>query len=483
MPTRTPTDMERILREMRDAYSIHNDMPTANEVQALTTQSLIDADRRVRTSSLRDPDEPQPPMQGLNGWLHMDVSTPINSIHGISVNATSVENQGSFPFFDASSLSTITAPAFPKQKHTEVDRQQSRAVINAFKSANLDAAQSMVRLGFELETQKSRGITYNMSTEEYDYNAWRAATKEIILSHVSNKIEYVQHLLRKHCPGILRPRYHQPYERGELIADLQSQFPFFTQVTVDEMAQTTNLFTTPNTQLLYEILQACLEKKNVSFPDRLEFTNSSRKEIAFRDMSDSGIEVGHDGSVQGFEFRTQGPQTIDEFITKVNKVFSMDHEINERCSFHIHISLPDVQHSYGPRLQAAMTEYLLCRIGEMPASLVSRWQGDLGYFKPQISREKYVFVNRHQRCGTWEFRCFGNITNAEDAKFCADMAIKALQHGYKVVAKEEELLKDKYNLSESEFYTHACEALGRSRNLDEYLAYLESKDLLSTEAA
>lgn len=166
------------------------------------------------------------------------------------------------------------------------------------------------------------------------------------------------------------------------------------------------------------------------------------------------FDVGFDGSVRGFEIRTKGALTITEFIKAAEIAFDMNkHEIDIGCSFHLHVGLKGASHEYDPKMQSAMYEYLMEHINEVPATVLTRWDSlnnppvsgerHVGqYFQPILKNTKFTFVNRHGQ-GTWEFRCFGNVTNKKDAMKCLMLAIKAIVYGHDICSgRKQPLVKN-----------------------------------------
>jgi hypothetical protein len=173
------------------------------------------------------------------------------------------------------------------------------------------------------------------------------------------------------------------------------------------------------------------------------------------------IEVGEDGSVEGFEFRTKGGLSYTQFKRAAEGIFKLSHQIDTECSFHIHVGVKGIKHNYGPRMQAALVQYLIENISRVPASVRQRWVDveNNQYIKGLYeSKSKYSFIHKHEQ-GTWEFRCFGNVKNARDAMQCLDLAIEAMQFAYSVLTGESSLLSDEYSLTTTELYEHSYHAL------------------------
>jgi hypothetical protein len=148
-----------------------------------------------------------------------------------------------------------------------------------------------------------------------------------------------------------------------------------------------------------------------------------------------GFKAHRDGSVSGPEIVLKTPQTIDNAKGMTDSLFSFvdeqGAEINEGCSFHVHISVKGRKHTYGLAIQALMCDYVLQQAisGRLPMGLLNRWcNGPLNsYFGFDLDSDKYNFVAHrpYEDYATWEFRCFGNIDNASDADTCIDVAVEA----------------------------------------------------------
>jgi hypothetical protein len=172
-----------------------------------------------------------------------------------------------------------------------------------------------------------------------------------------------------------------------------------------------------------------------------------RDDNSFSKVNKPKIQCGKDGSVEGYEFRTIGALTYAQFVIASRAAFSLDHTIDEACSFHVHLSIPGVKHSYGDRFQLALVEYLIENIGRIPQSVRSRWKyaPSNQYIKGLLSsKNKYSFVYAHEQ-GTWEFRCFGNVHNTKDGLTCLNIAIEAMAHAYQVTQQSKSLLTDSYD--------------------------------------
>jgi hypothetical protein len=179
------------------------------------------------------------------------------------------------------------------------------------------------------------------------------------------------------------------------------------------------------------------------------------------------IDITEDGSVDGFEFRTIGPQTYSGFKKAADAIFRLDHDIDTGCSFHIHLAVKGVKHQWGERMQSALVQYLIENIDRVPASVRERWEAiDSNQFIRELyaSKAKYSFVHKHKQ-GTWEFRCFGNVQNAKDAMRCLDLAIEAMQYAYAVLTGEAALVTDSLSMTFDEIAELSYEALRAGTSL------------------
>jgi hypothetical protein len=349
---------------------------------------------------------------------------------------------------------------------TETRSDNAKELIKTFKDASLEDARKMARFGFELETQLTNGKKWSDCSVNYDEVAWKA---EVLRRTEERMVDlhYVVDKLMRHSKGWFAERLHptlRSFTASELVEELSAR-EGHPMRTVDDLINAGYLVHTKMRIAEYLMQYVAPYVPIENFPMAIS------RATLFKDLAlGTDFDVVQDGSVDGFEIRTRGANEYDRVVDLAKKAFNYDHKIDERCSFHIHLSVDGIRHSYGSRLQTAMIEFLLSNLTRMPASVVQRWSKSNSYFKPKIGTEKYTFVHYHSRLRTWEFRCFGNVTNAEDAEACLNWAIKALQHGYKVLNNEVTLLKDQYDLTEDLFY-HACNiASTEKRNLDEQLA-------------
>ena len=138
-------------------------------------------------------------------------------------------------------------------------------------------------------------------------------------------------------------------------------------------------------------------------------------------------EVTTDESVSGFEFRTTGALSVSDFELALDSVYQYRHDIDTRCSFHIHIGLPDYRFKYDRAMRQQMVMYILRNRYRLPKSVQDRFQDTNAsyFFLPDEGDAKMNFINFHCQ-GTLEFRCFGNVRTVEDAKLCLEIAVEAL---------------------------------------------------------
>ncbi len=139
------------------------------------------------------------------------------------------------------------------------------------------------------------------------------------------------------------------------------------------------------------------------------------------------VEITVDESVDGFEFRTYGGLSVSDFEGAVDSVYQYKHNIDTRCSFHIHIGIPEFKFKYDRAMRQHMLMYILRNKSRLPESVRSRFADSRAnyFFLADDGDAKMNFINFHYQ-GTLEFRCFGNVQNATDAKLCLELAVEAL---------------------------------------------------------
>ncbi len=125
--------------------------------------------------------------------------------------------------------------------------------------------------------------------------------------------------------------------------------------------------------------------------------DSETEEAINDEISAPHIEVGTDSSVRGGEIRTVGALTPQEFMAAATALFNgHDFEIDTGCSFHIHLSVPDVKHKYGRAMQGEMMSYILNNLDRVPADVKERMKSDaIRFFQFKLDEDKMRAVHGH----------------------------------------------------------------------------------------
>jgi hypothetical protein len=294
-------------------------------------------------------------------------------------------------------------------------------------SSAVDAArQGLVHVGFELEFHKINEFSSDSDTE-YDEDAIEGIISDDWENRLSlrDKVRYVQN---DSFRGFLR-----------IIME------YSPAIEIDELRDAA-----------LKVSVDCADKLASRFDDEMDdaydrYRRNRRSDDDWSDYTvDSGsmedsfccdymeqVQLGEDGSVRGGEIRTRGGLSPARFMTIAADIFEKNtFEIDNGCSFHIHISATDVKHSYGNQMQAEMTAYVLSQYHRWPARLRERFKSSsYHYFEVALQSDKYSFVNFNKEYGTWEFRIFGNVTDVREARICLYLAIEALRHAYRVRCK------------------------------------------------
>lgn len=244
-----------------------------------------------------------------------------------------------------------------------------------FMRAGSAVRKSMIRCGFELETQWS-----DVGDEEFDEDGFSQAVNDRVDSEIGGDLA---HVLDMRCNRAIRDQVRMAlYDYYSDNDDLRTEF-----------------YSTEKPESPHEL-----------------------------------VAVGTDGSVSGWEFRTVGGLKYQQFIDATDAVFGVDHTIDTRCSFHIHLSIPGVEHRYGVNIQRAVAEFFALNVSRLPLSVQERLKHAAinSYINHLTGKEqKYCFLRFHPQ-GTWEFRCIGNVHNEIDAQICLDFCIDALAYAYAV---------------------------------------------------
>ena len=169
---------------------------------------------------------------------------------------------------------------------------------------------------------------------------------------------------------------------------------------------------------------------------------------------DNKFSIERDSTVSGIEFKPAQPLAPDESLERYKSLTEAfdSLEVSKRCSFHVHVSVDGLTHTYGINMQAWMYLYILQNISKVPKGVLERWsasgemlEGDR-YYKQKLGgsadrnyEERYSFVAFRHEFKTWEFRCWGNIKSVEDAKTCIDLSVEAYNYAFDLVHKQKKM--------------------------------------------
>ncbi len=293
-----------------------------------------------------------------------------------------------------------------------------RAIANAGNIALL----KMVRVGWELETQKYDGLTCadgcDMELDDDEANDYRSDV-------ITRALKW-----EPMCRYIL---LNSASYLGSRIANIISERVIQRNVSIHEVLSNSFL---DERNIDPEWEDSAAEKVRDYIEERscdeIEYPDSCYVHTKADFNLPPGLTWTPDQSVEGPEIKTSGPTTVTESGRLLAQLFNYHAlKVDTGCSFHVHISVPGIRHTYGSTFQGYLYEYLLSQIDRVPASVRERWASSAArFFKSHISKDKMTFVNFHERLGTWEFRCFGNISNAEDAMTCIRLSAEAMRYAY-----------------------------------------------------
>ena len=151
--------------------------------------------------------------------------------------------------------------------------------------------------------------------------------------------------------------------------------------------------------------------------------------LAFHFDLPDNIEVGYDGSVKGFEFRTIGGLQGADYDAAATQLLSLKHKTDSKCSLHVHVGSKNIELPKSRSSQQHMINYIVSD-ERVPSTVRTRWASEFRRFfsiSSDGASSKDSFVRIHPQ-GTLEFRCFGNIKNAADAIMCRQIAVDAVSY-------------------------------------------------------
>lgn len=339
------------------------------------------------------------------------------------------------------------------EKETKKTPKNSNEAIRKFATFPLYQAMAMVKCGFELETQSVNGKTSAALEDASESNNDNQIDYDTMHSVAYDRAYNILNNNKKHAALDTYTKFSYRWRDAvdvvwlehcvtstlENSSSLQDFLTLHDRLSLENLL--IELINSKASKRLYSNLLEQLEQEEFGDLDSDNYIFESENDnilnwgnsLEYFRLDDIDVELEADGSVAGPEIKTlNGGVSPRQFVSIANQVFKHDLVIDEGCSFHTHISIEGVKHSYGKQLQIDLYTYLIEHYSEVPESVKQRWQNEEKrnkYFGLNIQDEKFTFVNCHSQ-GTWEFRCFGNVKNAKDARQCLMLAIKAMRYAY-----------------------------------------------------
>ena len=283
-------------------------------------------------------------------------------------------------------------------------------------STSIREVQDVLRCGFELEFQEVNGNSKDNGGGEIDW--------ESVSEAISNRYR-----------GICRE-----FTYGDMEDDYERLAYSFDQAGIDFYGSVDPKLVNKIESARYEIFDRYRETEEES-GDWSEYINNG---CPWEDVDcyRQDVDCKDDASVRGGEIATNGGKNPLEFLKISRYLFdNNEFEIDDRCSFHIHLSVAGVDHYYGERTQAEMLAYIIKNIERLPQRVVDRINVNHRHYEAKIKTDKFNAIHYHSQ-GTWEFRLFGNVTNQIEAQKCLQLAYEALRHAYKCKLDTNERLID-----------------------------------------
>lgn len=313
------------------------------------------------------------------------------------------------------------------RKLPRAERKRRRiAAMEAFvMSSGLKGAESLIRCGLEFEFHKLNRPGSNVFDEPgFSRDLESTMQGYSLYSLVYHGKQYSDWTLTSEMPG-------EEVERRRFLLRVIEHIRAKETQKVEQLPQEMR-----KVGAEYEMLLRDRAREKWIRTNRRHYISAARAEdVLGWDQIASYTQMGTDGSVRGGEVRTLGGRTIREFLTAARVLSRNPFEVAEDTSFHIHLSLNDVEHKWGERFQAEMYAYLLKNVDRMPEAVQKRLVSPPGqkYAKFMLENgHKYVAVYKHDDYNTWEFRLFGNVSKFPEMVQCLTLAVDTLRHVYAV---------------------------------------------------
>lgn len=156
-----------------------------------------------------------------------------------------------------------------------------------------------------------------------------------------------------------------------------------------------------------------------------------------------------DGSVSGPEICPREKQSMEQVVASLTAIEPLIKTVNSGCSFHVHIS-NEIRRNVPSKDALLAMQYLVMQDPRIPERVRTRWKDTdkrQRYFNIGLNGEKYQFIAFREAYGTYEFRCFGNVTSLEHQMACilvAQDAYLAVMNGFRLPRTADLLTVDFY---------------------------------------
>ena len=303
----------------------------------------------------------------------------------------------------------------------------TKAVKTALANADMNTLLDSFRFGFELETQSLDGMTCEGGEPEIDEEAY---SQELA--------DYQQDLAESYSLSLSRIPEEIQNQLQLLAANTPSEDECLARDIIERGSTTYNTLQTALNDACASAMASLLESLEERWTDRFEPSEHCYTRSEPEWNLPAGLTWTPDQSVAGPEIKVDSPNgALFGDCMKMLQDLVTNHEllVDTNCSFHVHVSVPEIEHVYGPNLQSYLLEYftLPATWARVPEAVKVRLAGRARkWCKPQVSSEKMSFVHYHASFKTWEFRCFGNVSTLGDTKTCMQLAAEALQYAYRI---------------------------------------------------
>jgi hypothetical protein len=147
----------------------------------------------------------------------------------------------------------------------------------------------------------------------------------------------------------------------------------------------------------------------------------------------SAWDKHNDSTVTGWEYVFSQPRKYGRTLEVLQAFPWSDAEIGVECSFHIHVSWPNLEHWMSRQLKLLILLGKACiendTLRAIVGSRIENKSWARQYYAPRIGNDRYCAIaQRVKNSATYEYRVFGYVESFGEATVCVDHVAEACIH-------------------------------------------------------